>query len=437
MDEAPKLYQVSSGKVSLNLHPGQLQAWNSKARFVLIQAGCQSGKTSLIPWLIWREAQRCGQGDYLAVTTSFDLFQLKLLPEVRVVFEDVLKIGKFWGGIGVMELAENLIPGGKFWAKTSNDNMWGRIILRSIQSEGGLESATAKAAFLDECGQDSWTVQHWEAILRRVSLYRGRVFGATTIYNAGGWLKDQWYDKWKAGDPDYEVVQFPSYANPAFPREEYERAKRTLPDWRFRMFYNGEYSKPAGAIYDCYGDQFLVDDFEPPKHWPRVCGVDFGGAHTAMLWLAQDPEKDIWYCYKEYLGGNVPTSEHCFIASAEARGCSVVPDYFGGSPGETQYRNDWWENGVDVMQPPIGDVEIGISRVYQLMRDNKFRVCRGLERLRHEFGTYRRKLGSDGQPTNAIMDAHTKHMLDSLRVAVVGLTEGAGTDIASFDDVGQ
>ena len=65
-----------------------------------------------------------------------------------------------------------------------------RIVLRSANAEGGLESLTGKAAVLDECGQDDFTLEAWEAIQRRLSLSRGRVLGGTTPYNLG-WLKTQ------------------------------------------------------------------------------------------------------------------------------------------------------------------------------------------------------------------------------------------------------
>src|SRR5205814_10640183 len=101
-------------------------------------------------------------------------------------------------------------------------------------SGGGLESATAKAALLDEAGQDSFGVEDWEAVLRRLSLSQGRVFLGTTPYNLG-WLKSEIYDRWTAGDTAYEVIQFASTQNPAFPPAEYERAKATMPAWRFAM----------------------------------------------------------------------------------------------------------------------------------------------------------------------------------------------------------
>ena len=38
------------------------------------------------------------------------------------------------------------------------------------------------------------SVQSWEAVLRRLALYQGRVLGGTTLYNLG-WLKQQIYDR--------------------------------------------------------------------------------------------------------------------------------------------------------------------------------------------------------------------------------------------------
>jgi hypothetical protein len=76
----------------------------------------------------------------------------------------------------------------------------------------------------------------------------------TTVYNLG-WIKAVLYDKWRRGDPEIKVVHFDSIENPQFPRAEWESAKASLPDWKFQMFYRGRYTKPAGAIYDCYDEE--------------------------------------------------------------------------------------------------------------------------------------------------------------------------------------
>ena len=145
-----ELFEIDAetGKLTLNFHSGQTKAWDSDKRFVLMLAGTQGGKTSFGPWWLWREIQKKGRGDYLAITTSYDLFILKMLPELRKVFEGVLRIGRWWGGYKVIELCDP--ETGKFLANLQSDEMWGRIILRSANAESGLEASTAKAAWLDE-----------------------------------------------------------------------------------------------------------------------------------------------------------------------------------------------------------------------------------------------------------------------------------------------
>lgn len=403
-------------KYRLNLHRGQRQARQSKARFTFVLAGSQAGKTSFGPWWLADQVNRFGAGDYLAVTASYDLFKLKMLPEMRTVFEDTLRRGRYWSGERIIELAE---PGKGFWAKRTDDPMWGRIILRSAQSPGGLESATAKAAWLDECGQDEFGLDSWEAIQRRLALHQGLVLGTTTLYNVG-WLKAEVYDRWAEGDPDYRVIQFPSTLNPAFPPAEFERMRRTLPDWRFRMFYLGQFARPEGLIYGAFTDDMLEHPFPIPLDWPRVVGLDFGGANQALVWLAQDPE-GIWHLYDESLCGEKTTEEHAADAVQKAAGCEDVT-FVGGSPGESQQRRDWRAAGVHVKQPPIKDLEPGIDRGIQLVKEGKFRLFRSCRGMRDELGTYRRKLDDAGKPTEDIVDKRTFHRLDAYRYAACQIT---------------
>lgn len=421
------LWKIEDGKLVLDQHYGQSQAWESLRRFIFILAGTQSGKTSWINWWLWREilstASPNGNNDYLAVTASYDLFKLKFLPEIRNVFEHLLKIGRYWAGERVIEIKDPLKG---FWAKRADDPMYGRIILRSAASPAGLESATVKAAILDEAGQDEYTLETWEAVLRRLSLSEGRVCAATTLYNLG-WIKSEIYDAWRNGDKDIDVIQFASVQNPAFPKAEFERARSKMQDWRFAMFYLGQFAKPAGLIYSAFTDDMLVDPFSIPADWDRVTGVDFGGANTATLYLAQDPDSEIWYAYREMLEGDKSSAEH--VESAEVTGESHV--FVGGAGSETQYRMDWTFAGLPVLEPPIKEVENGIDKVTELMKTDKFRVFRTLSGLRDELGSYRRKLDDAGNPTEEILNKRTYHRLDALRYAATYINQPISENIVS------
>lgn len=420
-------------KLKLSLHPGQLRAWKSGKRFVFVFAGTQSGKTSFGPLWLWHEIRRTqkpeGGNDYLAVTNSYDMFQLKMLPELRKLFEYDLKVAKWWAGNQVLELRD---PSGQFWAKKQDDAMYGRIILRSAASGGGLESATARAAWLDECGQENFTIETWEAILRRLSLYRGRVLGTTTLYNLG-WLKTEVYDRWarvgtpteKPGDRAFDVIQFRSTENPLFSAAEYARAKESMPAYRFRMQYEGEFAKPAGMIYDCYEEGYhCIEPFAIPDSWPRTVGLDFGGANTCLVWIAYDSAGDRYIIYDESLSGNKSTVAH--VGEANAKAYRLECRFVGGAKGETQQRLDWSQAGIMVGEPKISDVEAGIARGYQLFAQRKmfvFATCRG---FRDQIGRYVRKVDAFGEPLEEIADKAKFHYMDAYRYACTDLLSGYG-----------
>ncbi len=406
-------------KPRLYLHPGQTRAWDSQRRLIFMLAGTQGGKTSLLPWWLNREIQRCGAGDYIAVTSSYDLFKLKFLPEMRTVFEHILGIGRYWAGERIIEIKN--FKTGQFDAKRADDPMWARIILRSAATKGGLESATAKAAILDEVGQDEFTLDDWQAVLRRLSLHQGRVFAGTTIYNLG-WLKTEIYDAWADGDSDIDIIQFASTANPLFPQAEFDRAKRTMQDWRFQMFYLGQFARPIGLIYGAFTDEMLVDPFSIPADWERVVGIDFGGANTATLSLAADPKSGIWYAYRESLEGGKTTQEH--VDGIHEYPLGDDTQFVGGATGESQERRDWGAAGLSVIEPPVSGVETGIDRAMTLIKQDEFRVFRTLSGLRDELGGYRRKTDSSGNVTDEIVDKRKYHRLDALRYAATLITEG-------------
>lgn len=424
------------------MHPGQARAWWSDRRIVAVISGTQGGKTAFGPWWLWREMTLCGPGDYIAATATFDLFQLKMLPALREVFEETLGIARYWAGDGVLEICQHrrneetglwepLRDGHGafvFGAARASDahKMWARIIMRSARSPGGLESSTAKAAWLDEAGQDAFGLNAWEAIRRRLSLSRGRILITTTPYNLG-WLKQKVYDRWQAGSQQIEVINFPSIMNPAFPREEFDEARDELDDWKFRMFYLGQFERPAGLIYSAFINQYrrdgghLVEPFGVPMAWPRWGGIDPGPVHHAKLWLAHDPETDVYYLYRESLQGEMSTAEH----ARDIRSFSDHPRvvlWFVGTKSESQQRMDYQAADlVNVREPPIVDVESGIDHVIALLKTHRLYVFDDCDGTLDEFGTYRRKLDDLDQPTKDIHNKHAYHHLDALRYVVVGV----------------
>lgn len=417
------------GGLRLNFHEGQKKAWKSEARFVAILAGTQSGKTSYGPLWLWREIRRRGPGDYLVVTPTFPLLQLKALPEFKRFFGELMELGTYTAS-PVKVFRFSLAGIRRMFGDTEHEPGETNVYFGHAQDPDSLESATAKAAWLDEAGQGKFKLDSWRAVLRRLSLAMGRVLLTTTVYNLG-WLKSQVYDRWKSGDPDYEVVSFESLANPIFPPDEWERAKRDLPAWKFDMMYRGRFTRPAGLIYDSFDEETSkVPRFLVPDEWPRYLGLDFGGVNTVGLFYAEEPQTRKLYLYREYHAGKQTAADH---AKALLKGEPMIPTCVGGSRSEGQWRQEFRSGGLPVREPRISDVEVGIDRVYGAHKRGEILVFDDLHGYLEQKLTYSRKLDENGEPTEGIEDKEAFHFMDAERYIVGWLRgESAKAEVYSF-----
>lgn len=462
-----------SGELILRFHAGQMRAWNSNARIILVLAGTQSGKTSWGPYWLWREMQLRGPGDYMVVAPTFPLLSKKLFPEFLRLFKTLGRLGDMsgkGGGLGTFRLSA-------YGCRT----LFGRvpteptqIFFCHAQDPDSLESATAKGIWLDEAGQKKFRLGSWEALNRRGAINRARILISTTPYVLG-WLKDQVYDPWKQAKnrgenhPYIEVVNFKSIDNPAFPKEEYERARATMPLWKFRMSYEGIFDRPAGAVYDCFNTDatepncHVIEPMEIPLDWPRYLGLDFGGVHTAGVFFAEElrplkQEMDQWgnalsesleqrktgrlFIYREYpLKGqwqSLPAKGHVYnllMGEKNDRGLRVpepaIPKAVGGAASEDQWREEFriarttdQEGkllcpGLNVREPPIKAVDVGIQRVYETIKKGELLVFNTCPATIDDIQNYSYELDDSGDPLPGVIeDKNSYHLVDALRYGI-------------------
>lgn len=429
-DGTMPLYEVdkAAGRVVLNLHEGQMRAWDNPARFVFMIAGKQSGKTIFGPVWLLRTIMALGAGDYLAISATYDLFKLKLLPALKQFFVHDLGIARYWSGDRILELRDP--DTGEFGASFGHEHekMWGRIILRSADSEEGLQSASALAAWLDEPGLYSSGV--WKDVRGRLSLAQGPALGTTTPYDLG-WLKQQIYDPWQAGDPEIAVIQFSSALSPFFAAGEYESLRRTMQAHQFRMDYDAEFGRPPAGIYEDFVEALraegghLVERFVIPEDWPRMVSIDPGIVNPGKLWIAHDVKNDEYYIYRAEKGGQRRTSkEHAAYDVARAKeGRERVIWWAVGAKSEKYWREDYKAAGANgVREPSISDVWEGIDRGVQLVREHRVFVMRDLVDFIGEILSYARVI-RNGEPTNEIKDKSIYHLIDAYRYFAVQVVQ--------------
>ena len=199
------------------LHKHQLAVYNSNARFTAAIAGTGGGKTVTGPLVCAKKISEFvakpenKQRKFLGmiVAPTYKVLQRATVPTLIDTFKDTVFEGTY-------KEQKNLyvLP-----------NEWGLIWCQGADNPGGLEGGQFDFVWGDEAGQFKQSV--WNAIQGRTGAKQAQILLTTTPY-AKNWLYSEVYLSWQKGDKDYFCEQWASYYNPAYPKEEYERAKKTM-----------------------------------------------------------------------------------------------------------------------------------------------------------------------------------------------------------------
>lgn len=449
----------------VDMHLAQRIGFDSPRRIVALIAGNQGGKTGFGPVKLWQWIRLLGGGDWFAVTSTFDLFKLKMLPALLHFFEEKLKLGRYWTSDRILELANPKT--GLFYARRSTDPMWARIILRSADSKGGLEAATGKGAWLDEAGQKQFDIDSWNAIQRRLSITQGPILVTSTLYEPGV-LDTEIIDKAEQGgskdvietdrgeievtdnaEKDICLIQFDSTINPVYPEEEFERAEAEMPPDQFAAFFRGRRVRSRLMVYDIFDRKLnTCQRFEIPATWPRILGIDPGGTHLAAIALAEDPstavpeKRDkkgnlvsegippIMYAYMEYMEGGRSALEH----NAKLR--TFAPGYqsiYCGAKSEGQWRKEFGQSGtvsgelvpgMRTLEPKVVEVAVQVNRVYAQFKLRRLIIFDDLTGLLSDLTKMRRKRDGQGNILDEIENERQYHFHAALRYPVSSLRPG-------------
>jgi len=260
--------------------------------------------------------------------------------------------------------------------------------LGSADNPNSLESVQCHAIWVDEAGQlKQWA---WVVLQARIGLHLGRILFTTTPYSQN-WLYKEVLKPFEDGDKDYFVVQFESIDNPYYPREEWERAKRTLDSDTFDMRYRGLFKKRKGLVYKEFAEDMIVKPFPIPPEWTIVDGIDWGYNHPfAFSQFAKNPEGAVWN-FAEYYMPCKTIEEHALQIKLMVGDRPQIAYYDPSNPQaaedlkEALYRLGCF---VLTLKPGDRDVMAGIRYVKSLMLQGKYSVFDNCKQNIEEKGLY-------------------------------------------------
>ena len=160
----------------------------------------------------------------------------------------------------------------------------------------------------------------------------------------------------------------------------------------------------SGRIFPVAEEVIREKAFAIPRHWPRICGVDFGYDHFfGAAWLAWDRDAD---CVHVYDGFRVRLQTPILHAPAiKARGQKIPVawprdglqhDKGGGEELAQQYRNQGVEmlpEWAQFLDDRGVSVEAGVIEMLDRMQTNRWKVAEHLNDWFEEFRLYHRDDG--------------------------------------------
>ena len=436
-----------------HFHAGQRSLWEKLKKRVLALCGKQSGKTVSGSYWLGREIQRtakCDPGpgeppnDYLVAGPTLSILNSKAIPEFLRLFPDDKVFGKF-------DWARNkyhFYPAGSI-------ALLGYVTEITVHfgyaaNPESLAAMTCKAAWLDEAGQGQFKRDSYEEIVSRLTVTGGRMLITTTAYISTGWMREL-YELALNGDPDTDLVQFKTSdlglvlwkQGNRGPMRTVRSARKRLPAWKFKMWYEGQFTRPPGAIYDCFEgevgkvDRHTVERFLIPDDWKLYWGMDFGPVHTCVLMFAQEPDTEKLYCYASYLPAEVGDGRRTFDQHADAIKLKSMQSMaskkyrepacvYGGAKNEDAQRVQYHRRGIKVRPPRFeNDVVTQIECTYAAIKQDKVLFFNDLGGPIREMLDYTYKVDEDHNVDETkIQDKEKMHRMDALRYVVSSVFPG-------------
>jgi hypothetical protein len=408
----PKWGEVVNGVKHFPLHKGQSDVLRSRARFTAAIAGTGGGKTAIGPVWVMKQIQRILQA------VEERKRDLKAEPILGMVVAPTFKVLERATAPTLITSLKGTDLEGE-WIPTRGmyvlPGEMGIIWVLSADNPGGLEGGQFDFVWMDEAGQ--MKLDAWIAIQGRTGQKQAPVLITTTPYGQN-WLFYHFVKRWKAGDADYYVRQWSSYHNPAYPKAEYERARRTLSPQRFAMRYDGDFVKRAGLVYPDL-DRCIVNPAEVLlPEGELIGGIDWGwndpfAALAAVRYVDEDGAEKLYVWYERYKR-NTSLGQH---AAALPPGVTWYAD-----PSRPDSINELKRAGHRVL-PARNDIIVGVDAVNARVYSSRLLISDHCKAVIAEGDEYRYP-EKDDETTGENPIDEFNHALDTLRYLVMGADRG-------------
>lgn len=258
-----------------------------------------------------------------------------------------------------------------------------------------------------------------DILMGRIADSRGCGFYATTP--AGfTWIYTELYEKEEKGDEDYDVIEFTSYDNPYFPKEEIDKLEKTYTREFFMQEVMAKFIKFAGLVYKDFARTIHLIDKIPDNIKYYLAGIDWGYTNPCAIVIIAVDGDDNYYIIDEYFESGRVIDE--IIAQALSYKKKYNIDRWYADPSEPSFIESFNIKGIFTMKGD-NDVRAGINAVAERLKTKKLFVYAGCKNTIREFETYSYPEPKEGKELKEEPIKIDDHALDALRYVCLQLEQ--------------
>ncbi|MFW9927788.1 MAG: terminase large subunit domain-containing protein [Candidatus Thorarchaeota archaeon] len=148
----------------------------------------------------------------------------------------------------------------------------------------------------------------------------------------------------------------------------------------------------SGAVFQRPLKDILVPTFQIPEHWPRAYGLDFGFVETAIIWIAKNPETNVYYIYAESILKELQTTPYTVVSTIKMKEDWIpgICDPSGGGRNSdgVLVMNQYERLGLK-LSPGVNAVTPGITYINTLLETDCLKIMLHVSHIQEEYVQYR------------------------------------------------
>jgi phage terminase large subunit-like protein len=182
----------------------------------------------------------------------------------------------------------------------------------------------------------------------------------------------------------------------------------------------------TGKVFQFEESEYITEDFEIPRHWRRIGGLDVGLSHpTAAVALAIDDESGCYYIYQEYCKGGAAPRDHCIHLSMWNIEFAMDPTAWNRQIGSQESVAKMYEKERLRVFKAFHDVDPSVAKIRGLICEGRLWIFQSCTQLLKELRTYRTREGADGKQkiikiNDDLVDSFRYSIMASAKASIMG-----------------